>query len=480
MVGVRRSSGCSRCVTRRVKCDERQPGCARCERYGMPCPGYDRSFKFIEGKPYRQRRRRTDSESDDAQSESPTHGTLAAGQMLMERTLSPSSSSSSLDSPASDVLQGLGIMIYDLCYQFAPSQNHNSFRWFSLLPTIYGENQTLDATIRCFTAHHCGSVIQNEQMIRYSRSAYGEALHRLRRSLQNGEEGFSSHIFCAVVLLCLYELFTDTHDPESWMKHAGGLSYLVKIRGPSRYRNEFDNALFKHARGLIVMHSMFSGQPCFLASPDWHEMMREQYTTDVPVHLHNSLEQFFAYFTFTPSLVHRLYSLREPDMTREKAMQIISELLPAALDMKIKMDAWYEQFSQLAPPPTEIPASTNDPLFPMVLTFSDVLSSTLYTAYYSYMVIIHEILRVCGQPGPHADMVSYFCDQICKSVEYSSTGFLGPYRVGFPLRVAIEVADPETRAWIMGRLQEFSKIYAAAQPKNFETISQSPALSEVG
>ncbi|KAJ5602054.1 hypothetical protein N7510_011588 [Penicillium lagena] len=457
-----------------VGCDERQPGCARCERYGMPCPGYDRSFKFIEGKPYRQRRRRPDSESDDAQTDSSTadtpQGSLAASQMLMERTSSPTSS---LDSPASNVLQTLSIMIYDISYPFAPSPTHNFFRWFSFLPAIYGENQTLDATIRCFTANHCGRVIQDEQMVRFSRSAYGEALHRLRRSLQNPEESFSSHIFCAV-------LFTDTHDPESWMKHAGGLSHLVKIRGPARYRNEFDNALFKHARGLIVMHSMFSGQPCFLASSNWHEMMQEQYTSDVPLHLHNILEQFFAYFTFTPSLIHRLYSLRDPDMTKEKAMQIISELEPDALDMKLKIEAWYEQFSQLAPPPTEIPSSLNDSLFPMVFTFSDVMLSTIYTGYYSYMVIIHEILRVCGQAGPHDSMVAYFCDQICKSVEYSSTGLLGPYRIGFPLRVAIEVADAETRAWIMGRLQEFSKIYAAAQPKNFETISQSPTLSEVG
>jgi hypothetical protein len=225
---------------------------------------------------------------------------------------------------------------------------------------------------------------------------------------------------------------------------------------------------------------MFSGQPCFLASSDWHEMMQEQYTSDVPADLHNCLEQFFAYFTSTPSLVHGLYSLREPDMTKSKAIEIISELGPQALDMKFKVEAWYEQFARIATPPTEIPSSSNDPLFPMVLTFSDMISASLYTGYYSYMVIIHAILRVCGQPGPHDDMVSYFCDQICKSVEYSSTGFLGPYRMGFSLRVAIEVADAETRAWIMSRLEQFSKIYAAAQPSNFKDISQSPAISELG
>lgn len=48
------------------------------------------------------------------------------------------------------------------------------------------------------------------------------------------------------------QLFTDTENPESWMKHAKGLSQLVQIRGPERYNTELDITLLKAARGLIV------------------------------------------------------------------------------------------------------------------------------------------------------------------------------------------------------------------------------------
>lgn len=48
------------------------------------------------------------------------------------------------------------------------------------------------------------------------------------------------------------QLFTDTENPESWMKHAKGLSQLVRIRGPERYNTELDITLLKAARGLIV------------------------------------------------------------------------------------------------------------------------------------------------------------------------------------------------------------------------------------
>ncbi|KGO41288.1 hypothetical protein PEX1_040640 [Penicillium expansum] len=136
----------------------------------------------------------------------------------------------------------------------------------------------------------------------------------------------------------------------------------------------------------------------------------------------------------------------------------------------MKLAIWYEQFAQIAPPPTETISSTGDELYPIILTYTDVSYATIYCGYYSYMVIIHELLKTCDYPGEHSAMVVYFRDQICKSVEYNSVGVMGPYRMGFPLRVAFEIADPVTRSWILNRLQQFSNIYAAAQPENYHTV----------
>ncbi|OQE46382.1 hypothetical protein PENCOP_c001G02856 [Penicillium coprophilum] len=262
----------------------------------------------------------------------------------------------------------------------------------------------------------------------------------------------------------------DTENPESWMKHAKGLSQLVRIRGPDRYNTELDVTLLKAARGLIVMHSMFSGEECFLASDAWHDKMRQQYTSDLPPEVHNRIEQFFAYFTYAPSLVHKLYSLKHVDATSAEALQTISEVLSEALEMQTNLAIWYEQFSQIVPPPTETTSQTGDQLYPIILTYTDVSYATIYCGYYSYMVIIHEVLNFCGYPGQHEAMVAYYRDQICKSVEYNSVGVMGPYRMGFPLRVAFEVADPVTSSWILKRLGQFSKIYAAAQPENYHTV----------
>jgi hypothetical protein len=215
---------------------------------------------------------------------------------------------------------------------------------------------------------------------------------------------------------------------------------------------------------------MFSGEECFLASDQWHEKMRQRFTTDLPAELHHSIELFFAYFTHAPSLVQKLYSLRHAELSSVEALQTISEVLSQALEMQTKLAIWYEQYSKIAPPPVEILSSMGDKLYPIVLSYTDVSCATIYCGYYSYMVIIHEILKTCGYPGDHEMMVVYFRDRICMSVEYNSVGMLGPYRMGFPLRVAFEIADPVTRSWILNRLGQFSQIYAAAQPENYKTV----------
>lgn len=215
---------------------------------------------------------------------------------------------------------------------------------------------------------------------------------------------------------------------------------------------------------------MFSGDRCFLASDEWHEKMRQQFTTDLSAELHYSIESFFAYLTYAPSLAHELHYLKHVDMTSAEALQTISVVLFKALEMQTELVMWYEQFSCIAPPPVETPSLTRDDLFPRTLVYTDMNHATIYCSYYSYMAIIHEILKTCGYPGDHAMLVAYYRDQICKSVEYTSVGVMGPYRMGFPLRVAFEAADAVTASWILSHLEQISKSYAAVQPENFKIV----------
>ena len=215
------------------------------------------------------------------------------------------------------------------------------------------------------------------------------------------------------------------------------------------------------------MHSLFSGQECFLASEDWHSVMKEHYDKSLPAGLGYLLEEFIAYFTHVPSLVHKLYHLKQVDQASPETLVQMSETLIRTLEMKSKLDAWYEGFSSNVPTPYETISPSRDTLYPVVLSYSDVNSASLFCGYYSYMAIIHELFRACGYPGEHEAMVIYFRDQICKSVEYNGKGLLGPYRMAFPLRVAFEVADPVVKSWIESWLMRFSNVYPAVHPQKF-------------
>ncbi|KAF4201232.1 hypothetical protein CNMCM8927_001880 [Aspergillus lentulus] len=357
----------------------------------------------------------------------------------------------------------------DLSQPRSSTSVHIVSRWFSGLPALYGRNETLDATVRCFTAHHISKVLQNPQMARYSRSAYIEALSRLRKSLNAPSERLSADIFCAVLLLCLYELFANNQNPDTWMKHAKAVSQLAEIRGPNAYKDPFNNTLLKAARGLIVMHSLFSGERCFLASDRWHAIMKQRINSFYSEELEDLLEEFIALFTLAPSLVHALYDIKASDMTSPATWKKASETLTRILEMQNKLSEWYSRFSRMAPPPYERLSSSNDAVYPIVLHYSDLNIASIFNSYHAYMAIIHEALRTLGYPGEHEAMVAFFRDQICKSVEYNGAGPLGPYRMGFPLRVAYEAADPKTKAWIENRLVQMSQYYAAVAPKNFAT-----------
>lgn len=198
------------------QCDERLPGCAKCEVYGQACPGYDRGFKFVTGRPYRTRRGQPKPDhagpnNNRADYASPTSSqdSRSAELAMVQREMPPSVVSADLN-----MAQSLGSLIDDFSYPVPDSQRHVVAQWFGFLPSVYGQNPMLDATIRSFVAHHFGKVTQSEQMVVYARSAYGEALRRLRKSLAIPSECLSSYVFCAVVLLCLYEvckLFLSPH-----------------------------------------------------------------------------------------------------------------------------------------------------------------------------------------------------------------------------------------------------------------------------
>lgn len=44
----------------------------------------------------------------------------------------------------------------------------------------------------------------------------------------------------------------DIDGGQSWIRHSSGATSLIKLRGPHRYKDEFEKALFLAHAGQIV------------------------------------------------------------------------------------------------------------------------------------------------------------------------------------------------------------------------------------
>ena len=221
------------------------------------------------------------------------------------------------------------------------------------------------------------------------------------------------------------------------------------------------------------MECMFTGKRCFLAGDEWRAAARKQHEC-IPERLHNFLDDFSGYLAELPELLRDGFDLREAQKMGKKApfsLGEISVLMSQTLDLYGRMRLWGEQLRTLLPFPEEKPSSTNDTLFPVVFHYTNLSGATIYCAYWACIIILQEILKSCGCVPDDALDGNEMVSNICKSVEYNSMGTWGGFRMGFPLRIAWELAAPVVKLWITRWHEKHAKVYAATSP---EGLPQGP------
>ena len=56
---------------------------------------------------------------------------------------------------------------------------------------------------------------------------------------------------------------TDFAETQAWIRHAGGVALVMKLRGPSAFRSPFDHSMFMAARTQMVRFRL----------PDWEQLL---------------------------------------------------------------------------------------------------------------------------------------------------------------------------------------------------------------
>lgn len=472
------------------QCDEDKPSCQNCIKHGVECPGYERGFKFVAARTHRRKRVITTSESStqlvQRTSKSPSEGSSTgssndqASDGIDQKNWEPSTRRST-----PPIVQTLKVndgqclaVVVDNLFQ-SPSQNEIRlfFRVFSFLPDRVGRSRVLDSSIRCFALHHLGKMNNDERLIHAARSTYVEALVRLQRALDHRHEWASSETMASGFTLCMYELFACPTAYNGWMKHAAGMGRLAQLRGTSRFQDPFDRIIFIALRGIWLMDALFSGKDCFLAEPEWQSVVQEPWDPLITLEQHKLMEEITNCLSFFPALVKDGVGLQDAAMQGQVDLSQIASLTNRGLELYYRLKPWYSRWTDCVGAPKDMPSRCADPLFPVVSEYPSYVAATACCSYYACMIMIHELLKVCGYPQDFSTENSALVTAICKAIEYNGYGTFGPYRMGFSVRIAMEVADPVVKRWLINWLAHASKTYAVTAPDNYPTIEDTPTLS---
>ncbi|PTB81105.1 hypothetical protein M440DRAFT_1396265 [Trichoderma longibrachiatum ATCC 18648] len=484
MVGVPRSSGCQLCRQRRVKCDEARPECGNCRKYGVRCPGYERAIKFVSGK--HAVRSKGSRASRTGRQGSASRGT-ASETLWSAGTASPdgdSSSSSSKEiasrtaavvmplvaSPQPSRALFVGTLM-DMAQTNLASKDVSTFLSFfgQLRFEALGTSAALDGAICSLSLHLMGKELGDDNLVARSRTVYGGSLVALQAALRHPVKWKASETFCSAVLLCFFELFAGTTSPDTWLHHAQGIATLMEQRGPAAHAQGNDAAILFSFRGILIMSSLFfpKSDKCFLALPEWRRVLtgtaRSIYSPAAPDLTRPVVNSFLLCLADMPEVMWWGYPIREALRAgRQVKPERIRHLAQLTAANHERFAVWYEDFKKLGVMPKEVPSEDRSSPYPIVLEHPVGWLGTMLMGYWASMLILQELLILCRWPVvDFDDSQPQLVRNILRSVETMGRGIMGPFRLGYSIRIVYEFANAETQRWIIAMLDRFSKRYAA-------------------
>ncbi|RMZ90052.1 hypothetical protein DV736_g2719, partial [Chaetothyriales sp. CBS 134916] len=274
-------------------------------------------------------------------------------------------------------------------------------RWFASLPNLTGQNFLLDNAIRALSLAHMGNLHGNRTILNQSRPYYGRAIRLLNAALSDPETGMASETLSATMLLSFYEMFASESN-DSWIKHAGGASTLMKLRDPSRYRYGLDREIFLAYRHAIIIESFYKEVPCFLDQPAWAQVARDIFkdttkrvTNDDFLELFNLTEEFYEQIVQLPAFLSDIKNLAAA-FEREKAdfpspEAFTQELMRRVVTSRANSKSYFAKFEGCLMKLNYRWTSydSDDPLITKYYTFVNVFVASSCTGFWNILMILN-------------------------------------------------------------------------------------------
>ncbi|KAL5001818.1 hypothetical protein BDV10DRAFT_203347 [Aspergillus recurvatus] len=281
MVGVPHSTGCSRCRDRRIKCDKVTPECSQCRRYGQPCPGYRRTFRFQDEGPGLERRHH----SSTGRVPRPVPSANDAARLVRDNALamirryaSMGDDYTNTDSPTHILLERQHVQCFAdfIRTAFPTMYYYNRFRatdrldFPSYVIQDVGSYVFQDAAVACLSSVYLAYLSQDSALLKTSRQMYAQSLHEVARAVQT-QDAMSDAMLSTMMMLSVYEMYAQTSN-DAWVIHADGVRRLMVSRGAQSHARGMARSCYIAYRGFLVATAVYKGKPCFLDGEEWQQL----------------------------------------------------------------------------------------------------------------------------------------------------------------------------------------------------------------
>ncbi|KAK4146376.1 uncharacterized protein C8A04DRAFT_35081 [Dichotomopilus funicola] len=331
----RPSKGCSNCRGRKIRCDQKAPGCGQCIKRQETCPGYrnitdlmfrDESLHVIKKAKARARRKSKGAIASPVSTPSGSEGRASVTPEPRARlslvvpptpgsvTISSSSAggwgiipyqnddSSSLMSPDSGSWPGSPpvAQLYTLpptcqeqgfAYFFSryvtadETVSHQRFDfirdvWKPSSPKVDCHVDVVLASMTAVGLMGLASTAQLPHLMDAARKSYGTALHLTNRALQDPADAVKDSTMLSVLILGVFEMMSEntprtTTTIEAFQEHVNGAMALARMRGPAQFRTAAGRKMFSMLCQRVVVSCAQRNVPM----PDslielWDDMVR--------------------------------------------------------------------------------------------------------------------------------------------------------------------------------------------------------------
>ncbi|PQE13390.1 negative acting factor protein [Rutstroemia sp. NJR-2017a BVV2] len=259
----RPSRGCFLCRSRRVKCDEKKPGCGNCQRLKRECPGYRPIFDVMHRNETKSTEWRTASisvttvsTSRDQLSQKTASGhlrTRSVPNVMYQQSWKPSQNSwpaaqtlvgaiedgrQSIKPPLTASLEERAICFFLANYVLIPHGPIRCGFLGFLIPLMrIAPSKILSDALTAVALATFGNQPNAKMLKPKAEQAYAKALRQTTTAIANPKQALEDSTLAAVLLLGLFETVTHSLVKQgegwnSWNSHVSGATALLNIRDP--------------------------------------------------------------------------------------------------------------------------------------------------------------------------------------------------------------------------------------------------------